>query len=375
MHIGFIEDTDLHGGTQIWATEAAKDFIIKGHEVTILTSKSGWVAEVCKDTAVRVVVYDYEGVIAQDDENIAIWSDALKDCDVAVCTVHPPRNSFHCSVFAAKCIKQNKLKTILVPKTGTIVPQYKREFYQPDDDIDCRIVAITDFTRNALIETYSIDSDKVDLVYQGTEVALFTSSLQRKAVAQERYPLPEDAWPVLGSVGSFENRKGQVVLLEALCKIVADKFPNAHLILVGDGPDEKMLKEKTKELGLENNVTFFPFTREPVYIFEVLDMLTLSSLYKEGLPNVLLEAMSMGVPVVASRMAGVPEIVKEGLTGYMTKPGDIDQLAEKITLLASDKEAYGKMRISCRELMESSFDKRRQYDDFLRYFKRIIGSN
>ena len=372
MHIGFIEDTDLHGGTQIWVTEAAEDFIGKGHDVTILTSKSGWVAQVCKDTAARVVGYDYNGVVAEDDENIAIWSDALKDCDVAICTVHPPRDSFHCSVFAAKCIKQSRLKTILVPKTGTIVPEYKREFYQPDDDINCRVIAITDFTRNALIETYGIDSGKVDLIYQGTEVELFTSCQQRKADAKERYPLADGAWPVLGSVGSFEHRKGQVVLLEALCKIVAGQFPNAHLILVGDGPDEKMLKEKTKELRLENNVTFFPFTREPVYIFEVLDILTLPSLYKEGLPNVLLEAMSMSVPVVASRMAGVPEIVKDGVTGYMTEPGNVDQLAEKIALLASDKDVYSKMRVNCRKLMEDSFDKQRQFDDFLRYFERII---
>jgi len=312
MHIGFIEDTNLHGGTQIWVTEAAKDFLSKGHDVTVLTSKSGWVADVCKDTAATVVTYDYDAVVAEDDENIAIWADAMKDCDVMVCTVHPPRGSFHCSVFAAKCIKQNGLKTILMPKTGTIVPEYKREFYQPDDDINCRVISITDFTRDALIETYNIDGAKVDLVYQGTEVELFTPDSQRKAAAKERYPLPQDSWPVLGSVGSFEHRKGQVVLLEALSKIIEDKFPNAHLMLVGDGPDEAMLKQKTKEMKLENNVTFFPFTNEPVYIFEVLDILTLPSLYKEGLPNVLLEAMPMGVPVVASRMAGVPEIVKDG---------------------------------------------------------------
>jgi glycosyltransferase involved in cell wall biosynthesis len=71
-------------------------------------------------------------------------------------------------------------------------------------------------------------------------------------------------------------------------------------------------------------------------------------------------------------MAGVPEIVKDGVTGYMTEPGDCGQLAEKITLLASDKDAYGRMRISCRELMENSFDKRRQFDDFLRYFEQIV---
>ena len=78
MHIGFIEDTDLHGGTQIWVTEAARDFLSKGHDVTILTSKSGWVAEVCKDTAARVVTYDYDAIVAEDDKNIGKnWSSGI----------------------------------------------------------------------------------------------------------------------------------------------------------------------------------------------------------------------------------------------------------------------------------------------------------
>ena len=73
--------------------------------------------------------------------------------------------------------------------------------------------------------------------------------------------------------------------------------PNIHLILVGDGPDEGMLKGLVREKGLDDHISFFPFTQEPNYVFERLDITILPSLYKEGLPNVLLESMSMGVPV------------------------------------------------------------------------------
>ncbi len=374
MHICFIEDTDLHGGTQIWVIEATNNFLAAGHDVTILTSRAGWVAKECAKTAARVVTYDYEDVVSKDHNNIGIWTDALKDCDVAICTVHPPRQDFHCSVFAAECIKQAELKTILIPKSGTIVPEYKREFYLPDESISSRVITITDFTRRYLVDDYKIPADLVELIYQGTELDLFTPDENRMVKARKQYPLPKDAWPILGNVGSFETRKGQVVLLEAMKKITTGPLPNAHLMLVGDGPDEKMLKQKTKELGLEENVTFFPFTREPVYIFEILDALVLSSLYKEGLPNVLLEAMAMKVPVVASRMAGVPEIVEQGKTGYMVEPGDIDELADAIVTLANNKADYEKMRQNCRDLMVQNFDKQKQFDCFLDYFKKILAT-
>jgi len=356
MRVCFIEDTDLRGGTQIWVSEAVRIFISRGADVTVLTSKTGWLAQDCAGTGAKVVTYDYDKVTSQDEENVDIWADALRDSDVAVCTVHPPRNNFHCSVFAAKVISEKKFKTILIPKTGTIVPEYKREFYMPVQDINYKVIAITDFTRRYLIDTYKIPAENVELIYQGTEVAKFTKNADNLAEAITTYPLPENSAPILGNVGSFEERKGQVVLLEALQKM-RGKLPDVHLMLVGDGPDEQMLKQKVKEMDLENSVSFFPFTSTPQLIFEIVDILVLSSLYKEGLPNVLLEAMSMELPVVSSKLAGVPEIVENGETGYMVKPGDVNELSEAVIKLWSNKDAYNAMAKNARELMENKFDK------------------
>ncbi len=130
MRIGFIEDTPLHGGTQIWVTEAARYFLGKGEAVTVLCPADTWMQKQTDGTGARVCTYDWEGVIEEDEDSLKIWIDALADCDVALCTVHPPRNGFHCSVFAARCVDEGRLQTWLVPKTGTIVPQYKREYYE-----------------------------------------------------------------------------------------------------------------------------------------------------------------------------------------------------------------------------------------------------
>lgn len=371
MRIGFIEDTHLRGGTQIWVTEANRYFLDQGAETVILAPTGSFVAKECQEAGAQGFTYDYDQVVFMDPANQALWAEALKTCDVAVCTVHPPRDSFHCSVFAGKCIKEHQLDTILIPKTGTIVPEYKREFYLPDESIRSTVITITDFTRKYLIDTYRIPQHLIELIYQGTDVSRFTPDEKRARESRERYPLPEEASPILGNVGSFEERKGQVVLLEAVSELVQGPLPDLHLILVGEGPDEDMLKNRVRMMNLESNVSFFPFTREPMYVFERIDILVLSSLYKEGLPNVLLEAMSMKTPVISSRMAGVPEIVKNGETGFMVEPGKSNQLAEAIHKLWSDQDAYKKMSEKGRELMESKFDKVVQFKQFLEYFHRI----
>jgi glycosyltransferase involved in cell wall biosynthesis len=372
MHICFIEDTYLHGGTQIWVAEAMRDFMAKGHDVTLLTAADGFNARDGLLTDARVVTYDFNDVVAEDEKHRDIWKDALSGTDVAVCTVHPPRDGFHCSVFAARCIEEAGLSTILEPKTGTIVPEYEREFYLPPRDIQSHVISITDFTRRYLIDTLEIPEDGVSLVYQGTEVSRFTPNEQRRREAEERYVLPPGAAPILGSVGSFEHRKGQVVLLEAVAEM-RTTLPNVHLMLVGDGPDEGLLEAKVREMDLEANVTFFPFTQEPVHVFEVIDILVLSSLYKEGLPNVILEAMSMRLPVAASRLAGVPEVVIDGRTGWMTEPGDVHDLARAVERLWEDPAACREMGNEGRRLMEERFDKVHQFDAFLDHFETQVG--
>lgn len=374
MNIGFIEDTPLRGGTQIWVTEATQYFLNKGENVTVLAPKGSWVGKICKQVGADVHTYDYDKVVNKDTESKKIWTETLKLCDVAICTVHPPRHGFHCSVFAGTCIKDAGLETILMPKSGTIVPDYLRDFYVPHENIPLKVIAITKFTRDYMLDTYKIPAETAELIYQGTDVQLFTPNADRKKKAFKRYVLPENAFPVLGCIGTYEKRKGQTVLIESMRALVNGALPNAHLVLVGEGPDELMLKEKVKEFGLLNNVSFFEFTREPVYIFERIDILVLSSLYKEGLPNVILEAMSMKTPVVSSRLAGVPEVVKNGETGFMVEPGNKDELTEAIVKLCSDDVVLKQIGDNGRRMMEEKFNKQVQFEEFLKYFHKVTGN-
>ena len=138
------------------------------------------------------------------------------------------------------------------------MPWYKREYYMPDPDVATHVICITNFTREYLVDVYKIPADKISLVYQGTEVDRFTSSTESKAEALKRYPLLKNSHPVLGSIGMMENRKGQIIILQAVKLLLdADKLPDIHVMFVGEGPDEAMLKAVTKVYGLEEHISFF----------------------------------------------------------------------------------------------------------------------
>ena len=100
-------------------------------------------------------------------------------------------------------------------------------------------------------------------------------------------------------------------------------------------------------------------------------MTILPSLYKEGLPNVLLESMSMGVPIVSSNIGGVSEIVMDGETGYMVEPGDKSALANAIKKIWVNQDNFQEMKMKARKLITENFNKATQFERFISHFQAI----
>jgi glycosyltransferase involved in cell wall biosynthesis len=371
MRIAFIEDTLLHGGTQIWVTEAIRYCLAHGEKVTLLSPEGSWVARQVQDTKATVAGYDWDGVVQQGNGDKKIWTEALRDCDVAVSTVHPPRDGFHCVGFVAACIAEAELHTHLIAKTGTVVPSYKREFYLPKEEINSSVITIAEFTRHYLVEEYGIPAEKVALIYQGVDVGRFQSSPEMRDEALQRYALPEDAEFVLACVGSFEERKGQTVLLEAVAALVQGGRTGIHLMLVGNGPDEAMLRQQVKSMGVSRQVSFFPFTSQPEYVFERADLTILPSIRKEGLPNVLLESMAMATPVIASNFGGIPEAVKYGESGILIPAGDRMALSSAILKLWQNPALRKEMSVYGHCHVRRTFDKKVQFSQFIHYFEEV----
>lgn len=147
--------------------------------------------------------------------------------------------------------------------------------------------------------------------------------------------------PVIGCVGRLCERKGQADLLKAFPRIL-EFFPGTTLWLVGKdqqtgGEYEVVLKRLAESLGIGERVIFWGHRDDVLALMNGMSVLVLAS-YDEGFPIVLLEAMSLGVPVVATRVAGVPEMIKDDETGYLVSPGDLRALGDCIVRLLADPE-------------------------------------
>src|SRR5205085_10417384 len=120
------------------------------------------------------------------------------------------------------------------------------------------------------------------------------------------------------------------ILLPAFARVVASA-PAAHLTIVGTGPDDAALRQQAVTLGIADKVTFRGFVQNPYPLMRAADLYVLSSRY-EGFPNVALEALACGTPVVAAACPGVAELVVPGVNGWLAPPDDAAGLARALAL-------------------------------------------
>jgi glycosyltransferase involved in cell wall biosynthesis len=140
---------------------------------------------------------------------------------------------------------------------------------------------------------------------------------------------------LIGCFGRLSSEKGQDILLEALA-MVAETHPHVSLLFVGDGPEREALQKRSEELGLTARVFFQAHTTAIRDCYEAIDLLVLPS-RSEGLPNVVLEALSLGVPVVATDVGAIGEVITHRKTGWMVPPNSPEELARGIQEALSDE--------------------------------------
>jgi glycosyltransferase involved in cell wall biosynthesis len=170
------------------------------------------------------------------------------------------------------------------------------------------------------------------------------------------------------SVGRLSPEKGQAGLLQAFAKL-RPRHPELQLRLVGDGPDRASLETLVKELGLSDAVTFVGRLPEEETLAEIAraNLLVLPS-FMEGLPIVLMEAMAAGVPVIASRIAGIPELVEDDETGLLFTPSNWNELASRIDLLLGDDVLRTRLAEKGKAKVASEFDTRKSAQELARLF-------
>lgn len=215
-----------------------------------------------------------------------------------------------------------------------------------------RIVAVAEIVRRETLETFRMPHDRVITIPRGVDPLRLRADRGRAAIRME-LGIAASA-PVLISVGALSPEKDPLAHLD-LCATIARSMPELIYLFAGDGPMREEVRDAVASRGLGDHVRLLGTRSDIGDLLAASDLLVLAS-RTEGMPGCVIEAGMAGLPVVAFGVAGVPEVVTDGITGCVVEPTDHEALAARAMELLADDERRIAMGLAAMQRCRSAFD-------------------
>ncbi|MDD4147814.1 MAG: glycosyltransferase family 4 protein [Candidatus Cloacimonetes bacterium] len=200
------------------------------------------------------------------------------------------------------------------------------------------VVAISDNIRNVLLKD-GVTPDKIRLIHSGVDVTRFDKD-QVSPGFRAHWQIPEDS-VLIGTIAAFVFHKDYPNLIQAAAIALA-KNPKLHFMAVGTGERLQAMQDLAQELGISEKICFAGSQKSVGGFLKAFDIFVLAS-KKEGLGTSVLDAMSVGLPVIGTRAGGIPEMIEHGISGMLVEKRNPDALAEAILTLAEDASLRQKL--------------------------------
>lgn len=232
-----------------------------------------------------------------------------------------------------------------------------------------KVVGVSAHTAADLRRHEGIAKHRLAVIPNGIDGAWYRSECARQDRAALRREAGLEGFSTVFGLGArLETQKGIGFLLEAMPAILA-RHPGAALALAGSGSQEAALQSQARALGIADNLRFLGSYPQLLRFYPLLDFLVLPSLW-EGLPLCLLEAMSLGLPIVATKVGGIGDVLRDGVSARLVPPGDAASLAEAVTGFLDHPEAAQAMGRAGR----IAFDARHDASVMVRGYLEMYGS-
>lgn len=268
--------------------------------------------------------------------------------------------------FALLAGKSTKTPTIITEHDPFKINPIKNFFKKFAINKVRKIITVSSDNKKLLQKLYPKFSDKIAVIHNGIDLTWWKS--QTLSFKKELHKSNET---LLGlTVAELHPRKGIHVLLEAIEALVKTK-KNLHFAIAGDGPQRKILEKLIAKRGLNNTVTLLGRQKNIPYLMKTADFFVLPSV-REAFGMVILEAMVSGLPIIASKTGGIPEIIKNEKTGLLVPPNNPEKLAEAIQKLISSKKLREKFIKNSSTLVEKKFSAKIMARNYEKLFFRLF---
>ena len=231
-----------------------------------------------------------------------------------------------------------------------------------------KIICVSDAVKQ-YVETYvGINNKKTCLIYNGCYAGNLAKSDSK--IARSLFGFSKENFIII-TVGSLVQHKGHCILIDAV-KILEKQYANLRLLIVGDGPLSGSIHSYIRKLQLTSKIILTGKKENVFGLLNLADIFVLASIEREGLGIALIEAMASGLPLIGSRLGGIPEVINHDVNGLLVRPGKPYELAESIEKIILNREMANKFGKQGKEIFKEKFTTHKMTRNLELLYDRII---
>jgi len=259
------------------------------------------------------------------------------------------------------------LKGYFDPRRTALFRQVERTLARASDVL----VAVSPEVRDELVELRVAPREKFVVIRLGIPLEERLGDPTAEEDYRRLYGIPSGAF-VVGWVGRMTGVKDTAAVLD-IVRAARERGVDAVLCMVGDGPDRERLEQLAHELGIARVCYFVGYQEDVAGYYRLFDAFVLPSV-NEGTPVSAIESLASRTPVVANRVGGVPDVVRDGVDGFLVEPGDVDGAAEKLATLAGNPELRARLGEAGRSRVLERYSVPRLVDDVDRLYRALLAA-
>ncbi|MDO8603445.1 MAG: lipopolysaccharide heptosyltransferase II [Candidatus Omnitrophota bacterium] len=343
------------GGVETGTIDLSKELIKRGHKVIVVSGGGLLVKNLIKMNVKHIELPVYKKSLFAIASSIKKLEAIIKDERVDI--VHSrSRVPNIIAFFAARHVGAKFITTAH--------GYYSNHFVSRVTGWAKFVIVASSVIGRHMIEDFKVPHERVRLIPRGVDIDNFNFNAP-EASSKSEYKI--------GVVGRITPIKGHGFFLQAIARVVR-LFPKVKVLIVGDAPKDKPgyienLKSLVKQLQIEKYVEFLGAQYDIPKIMSGLDLLVLPSIGQEAFGRVIIEAGASGVPVIATRIGGAIEIIEDGHTGILVRPGDILEMVNSIIRILKDRELSRAIAIEARKKIEKEYSLVKMAEDTIKVYE------